>query len=326
MRTFVRLAGSSIALLSAVAGGHVAAQSFPSKPIRIVVPFPAGGASDFAGRLVSQRLPELLGQQVVIDNRPGAAGTVGAEIVAKAPPDGHTLLIGNIGVLSVAPSLFSKLSYQPLKDFLPVTNVVAGPNFIVAHPALPTRTVKDLIALAKARPGELNFASAGPGQVSHIGGELFKMMAGVNITFIFYRGQASYMAELVGGVVPLAVSTVPEMLPLVQAKKLRAVAVTSLKRTPVAADVPTVDESGLPGFEVVNWNGLVVPAGTPPDVISRLNRDIVKVLQIPELRSRVEALGNYVIGDTSAEFGAYIRSETEKWARVIKQAGIKLDP
>jgi len=325
MRTTRRLASVSLLLASVVPVPQAAAQAFPVKPVRIVVPFPAGGASDFAGRLVGQRLAELLGQQVVIDNRSGAAGTVGSELVAKAPPDGYTMLIGNIGTLSVAPSVFGKLPYQPLRDFAPVTNVVAGPNFILAHPALPVRDVKALIALAKARPGELNFASAGPGQVSHIGGELFKMMAGVEITFIFYKGQAAYIAELVGGVVPLAVSTVPEMLPLVQAKKLRAVAVTSLKRTPVVPDVPTVAESGLPGFEVVNWNGLVVPAGTPADIIARLNRDIVKVLQIPELRARVEAQGNYVIGDSPAEFGAYIRAETEKWAKVVRRAGIKLD-
>jgi tripartite-type tricarboxylate transporter receptor subunit TctC len=319
------LAVVPLALLVAWPGAHIAAQSFPVKPVRIVVPFPAGGASDYAGRVVSQRLPEFLGQPVVVDNRPGAGGTVGAELVAKAPPDGYTMLIGNIGVISVSPSLFSKLAYQPLRDFLPVTNVVAGPNFVLAHPALPVRNIKDLIALAKARPGELNFASAGPGQVSHIGGELFKLTAGVDITFIFYKGQASYMAELVGGVVPLAVSTVPEMLPFVQSKKLRAVAVTSLKRTPVAPDVPTVSESGLPGFEVVNWNGLLVPAGTSADVVARLNRDIVRVLQLPDVRARVEGVGNYLIGDTPAEFATYIRAETEKWARVVKQAGIKIE-
>ena len=320
------LAAVPIVLLAVVFPAlEAAAQAFPVKPVRIVVPFPAGGASDYAGRIVSQRLPEFLGQPVVVENRPGAGGTVGAEQVAKAPADGYTMLIGNIGVISVSPSLFSKLAYQPLRDFLPVTNVVAGPNFVLAHPALPVRNIKELIALAKARPGELNFASAGPGQVSHIGGELFKLTAGVDITFIFYKGQASYMAELVGGVVPLAVSTVPEMLPFVQSKKLRAVAVTSLKRTPVAPDVPTVSESGLPGFEVVNWNGLLVPAGTPADVVARLNRDIVRVLQLPDVRSRVEGLGNYVIGDTPAEFGTYIRAETEKWARVVKQAGIKVE-
>jgi len=315
----------AFALACLVVPGLAGAQAYPVKPVRIVVPFPAGGASDQAGRLVSQRLPELLGQQAIVENRSGAGGTVGAELVAKSAPDGYTLLVGNIGVIAVSPSLFSKLAYQPLRDFAPIANIVGGPNFVLAHPALPARNIKDLIALAKARPGELNFASAGAGQVSHIGGELFKMMAGINVNFVFYKGQSAYIPELVGGYIPLTVSTVPEMLGLVQTGKLRALAVTSLKRTPVAPEVPTMDESGLKGFEVVNWNGVFAPAGTSPDIIARLNRDIVKVLGAPDLRQRVEAQGNYVIGDTSAEFGAYIRSETEKWAKVIKTAGIKLD-
>ena len=301
------------------------AQSYPTKPIRIIVPFPAGGASDFAGRLVSQRLPDVIGQQVVVDNRSGAAGTIGAELVAKSAPDGYTLLLANAGVVSVAPSLFSKLAYDPQKDFTPITNVVAGPNFLVVHPALPVRNVKELITLAKARPGQLNYASAGPGQVSHLSGELFKMMAGINIVFVFYKGQAAYMPELIGGQIPMNISTLPELLPFVRAGKLRALAVTSLRRTPLTPEVPTMDESGLKGFEVVNWNGILAPAGTPREIISRLHREIVKVLQLPDLRQRVESQGNYLIGDMPEEFAAYIRSAAEKWAKVIKQAGIKLD-
>lgn len=305
--------------------GTACAQAYPARPIRIVVPFLAGGASDGVGRLVSTRLPELVQQQVIIDNRAGAGGTIGAELVARAAPDGYTLLLGNIGVISVAPSVFSRLSYDPVKDFAPISNLVAGPNFVLAHPALPARNIKELIALAKARPGELNFASAGPGQVSHISGELFKMMTGVNITFVFYKGQAAYVPELVGGHIPLTFSTIPEMLPFVQSGKLRALAVTSARRIKVAADVPTMDESGVPGYEVLNWNGILAPANTPRDVITRLHRDITRIMQNPDLQKLVESQGNFVVADSPAEFSEFIRRETEKWGKVMKQAGVKLD-
>jgi tripartite-type tricarboxylate transporter receptor subunit TctC len=305
--------------------GVVCGQAYPSKTIRIVVPFLAGGASDYVGRLVSTRLPELVQQQVIVENRAGAGGTLGAEQVARAAPDGYTLLLGNIGVVSVAPSIFSKLAYDPVKDFAGISNLVAGPSFVLAHPALPARNIKELIALAKARPGELNFASAGPGQVSHISGELFKMMTGVNITFVFYKGQAAYVPELVGGHIPLTFSTIPEMLPFVQSGKLRALAVTSARRIKVAPEVPTMEEAGVPGYEVLNWNGILAPAATPRDIINRLNRDIVRIMQNPELRQLVESQGNFVVADTPAEFTEFIRRETEKWGKVMKQAGVKLD-
>jgi len=305
--------------------GTACAQAYPARPIRIVVPFLAGGASDGVGRLVSTRLPELVQQQVIIDNRAGAGGTIGAELVARAAPDGYTLLLGNIGVISVAPSVFSRLSYDPVKDFAPISNLVAGPNFVLAHPALPARNIKELIALAKARPGELNFASAISSLMSHISGELFKMMTGVNITFVFYKGQAAYVPELVGGHIPLTFSTIPEMLPFVQSGKLRALAVTSARRIKVAADVPTMDESGVPGYEVLNWNGILAPANTPRDVITRLHRDITRIMQNPDLQKLVESQGNFVVADSPAEFSEFIRRETEKWGKVMKQAGVKLD-
>jgi len=313
--------GGALLGLPAVAFG----QAYPAKPIRIVVPFLAGGASDSVGRLVSTRLPELLQQQVIVENRAGAGGTIGAELVARAAPDGYVLLIGNIGVISVAPSVFSRLPYDPVKDFAPITNLVAGPNFVLAHPALPARNIKELVALAKARPGELNFASAGPGQVSHIAGELFKTMAGVNVTFVFYKGQAAYIPEIVGGQIPLAFSTVPEMLGFVQSGRLRALAVTSTRRINVAPDVPTVAESGVPGYEVLNWNGILAPANTPRDVVNRLHRDISRIMQNPELQKLVESQGNYVVADTPAEFAEFIRRETDKWGKVMKNAGVKLD-
>jgi len=314
-----------LALLGLAGTACAQAPAFPVRTIRIVVPFLAGGASDGVGRLVSTRLPELVQQQVIIEQPRGAGGTIGAELVARAAPDGYTLLLGNIGVISVAPSVFSRLSYDPVKDFAPISNLVAGPNFVLAHPALPARNIKELIALAKARPGELNFASAGPGQVSHISGELFKMMTGVNITFVFYKGQAAYVPELVGGHIPLTFSTIPEMLPFVQSGKLRALAVTSARRIKVAADVPTMDESGVPGYEVLNWNGILAPANTPRDVITRLHRDITRIMQNPDLQKLVESQGNFVVADTPAEFGEFIRRETEKWSKVMKNAGVKLD-
>ena len=318
------LLGTGAALCLAIGNG-VLAQSFPAKPIRIVVAFAPGGPSDFAARVISQRLPELLGQQTVVDNRPGAGGMVGAEMVAKSPPDGYTLLIANVGMLSVAPYLYSKLSYNPAKDFAPITNLIGGPSWLVAHPSVPAHSVKELIALAKARPGQLTYGSAGAGQVSHLNGELFKIMAGADIVHVPYKGTGQITPDLIGGQISMSFSTDIQSMLFAKAGKLRMLAVTSLKRSPAAPDVPTVDESGLKGFEVLNWNGIVAPAGTPREIITRLNRDFVKVIQLPEIRERVGAQGNIVIGDTPEEFGAYIRAESDKWAKVIKQVGIKLD-
>ena len=318
------LLGTGAALCLAIGNG-VLAQSFPAKPIRIVVAFAPGGPSDFAARVISQRLPELLGQQTVVDNRPGAGGMVGAEMVAKSPPDGYTLLIANVGMLSVAPYLYSKLSYNPAKDFAPITNLIGGPSWLIVHPSVPVHSAKELIALAKARPGQLTYGSAGVGQVSHLNGELFKIMAGVDIVHVPYKGTGQITPDLIGGQISMSFSTDIQSLLLGKAGKLRMLAVTSLKRSPAAPEVPTVDESGLKGFEVLNWNGIVAPAGTPREIIARLNRDFVKVIQLPEVKQLVGAQGNIVIGDTSEEFSAYIRAESDKWSKVIKQLRIKLE-
>ena len=313
------------ALLCLAPGNGALAQSYPAKPIRIVVAFAPGGPSDFAARVISQRLPERLGQQVVVDNRPGAGGLVGAEHVAKSQPDGYTLLIANVGMLSVARYLYSKLPYDPAKDFAPITNLIGGPSWLIVHPSVPVHNVKELITLAKARSGQLTYGSAGVGQVSHLNGELFKIMAGVDIVHVPYKGTGQITPDLIGGQISMSFSTDIQNLLFAKAGKLRMLAVTSLKRSPAAPEVPTVDESGLKGFEVLNWNGIVAPAGTPREIIARLNRDFVKVIQLPEVKQLVGAQGNIVIGDTSEEFGAYIRAESDKWSKVIKQLGIKLD-
>ncbi len=313
------------ALLCLAPGNGALAQSYPAKPIRIVVAFAPGGPSDFAARVISQRLPKLLGQQVVVDNRAGAGGLVGAEHVAKSQPDGYTLLIANVGMLSVARYLYSKLPYDPARDFAPITNLIGGPSWLIVHPSVPVHSAKELIALAKARPGQLTYGSAGVGQVSHLNGELFKIMAGVDIVHVPYKGTGQITPDLIGGQISMSFSTDIQSLLLGKAGKLRMLAVTSLKRSPAAPEVPTVDESGLKGFEVLNWNGIVAPAGTPREIIALLNRDFVKVIQLPEVKQLVGAQGNIVIGDTSEEFGAYIRAESDKWSKVIKQLGIKLD-
>ena len=310
-----------VLMLHAVPG---LAQPFPAKAVRIVVPFPAGGPSDYAARVVSQRLQEFIGQPVVVDNRPGAAGTLGAELVAKAPPDGYTLLIANVGMLSVA-QFVQKLPYDPQRDFAPITNLIGGPSWLLVHPSVPARSVKELIALAKARPGQLTYGSAGTAQVSHLNGELFKVLAGVDLLHVPYKGTGPIIPELLGGQISMSFSTAIENLQFVRAGRVRALAITSLKRSPVVPEVPTVDESGLKGFEVLNWNGIVAPAGTPREIVARLNRDIVRAAQQPDVRERVGAQGNLVIGDSPEEFAAYIRLEADKWSAVVKKAGIRID-
>ncbi len=305
--------------------GDAHAQAYPTKPVRIVVGFAPGGPSDYAARVVSQRMSELLGQQLIVDNRPGAGGILSSELVAKSPPDGYTLLIANVGMLSVAPYLYSKLPYDAMRDFAPITNLIGGPSWLVVHPSIPVHNVKELIALAKSQPGQLTYGSAGAGQVSHLNGELFKIMAGVDIVHVPYKGTGMITPDLLGGQISMSFSTDIQSLVLARAGKLRMLGVTSLKRSPAAPEVPTIDESGLKGFEVLNWNGIVAPAKTPREIVARLNRDFVRVIQLPEVKERVEAQGNIVIGDTPEQFAAYIRADSEKWSKVIRQVGIKLD-
>jgi tripartite-type tricarboxylate transporter receptor subunit TctC len=300
------------------------AQTFPAKPIRIVVPSPAGGPSDFAARAVSQNLPQYLGQPVIVDNRPGGAGLIGAEIVAKAPPDGHTLLVATGGLMIITPLVINKMPYQTA-DFAPLTNLISGPSYLLVHPSLPVRSLKALIELARTRPGELTYGFAGPAQVSHLNGELLKSLARIDIVSVPYKGTANLFTQLVGGEVSMAFTTSVDSLAFVRAGRLRALAVTTLKRSPAMPDVPTMDEAGLKGYEVSNWNGIWAPVKTPREVVERLNRDIARTLQAPDVKERVAALGNQIVADTPDEFAAYIRRQTDKWSKLVKEANIQID-
>jgi tripartite-type tricarboxylate transporter receptor subunit TctC len=301
------------------------AQPFPNKPVRIVVPFPPGGPSDYAARVISAKLPEQFGQQVIVDNRPGASGTLGAEQVARAAPDGYTLVIANTGMLTILPHLQKKMPYDAFTDFTPITNLIGGPSFLLTHPSVPAKNLRELIALAKQRPGQLTYASASVGQISHMNGELMKILAGIDVLHVPYKGTGPIMPELLGGQVSMTFSTSADNLQFVKAGRVRLIAVTGPKRLGILPDVPTMAESGLPGFESLNWNGIVGPARMPRDIVDRLNRDIARALNAPDVKERVVAQGNEVVGDGPDAFAKFIRAESVKWARVVKQAGIKLD-
>jgi tripartite-type tricarboxylate transporter receptor subunit TctC len=310
--------------LSAI-GAHAVAQNFPAKLVRIVVPFPPGGTSDATARLIAQRLTERWKQNVVVDNRGGAGGNIAAEHVARSPADGYTLLMGTHGTQAINVSLFAKLPYDPVRDFTPVTLAITVPNLFLAHPSLPVRSMKDLVALAKARPGEINFASAGYGTMPHMAGELFNLMAGVKMTPILYKGSGPAMSEVLGGLVPLMIESLLTSLPHVKSGKLRALAITSAQRNPAVPDISTVAETGFAGYEGITWVGLVVPAATPRDIVSLLNTEIATILQAPEMRKRLTAMGAAPGGGSPEQFAGYIRSETEKWAKVVKAAGLKAE-
>ncbi len=305
-------------------GPFAAAQSFPSKPVRIIVAFPPGGGTDIVARTISPKLSEFLGQQVVVDNRAGAAGIVGTDLAAKSAPDGHTIFMGTLGNLSVNPLLYPKLPFDVGRDFAPLTLVVSVTFMLYAHPSFPVTTVKDLITLARSRPGQVNYASSGVGGAPHLGAELFNSMAGVKMVHIAYKGSGPSFIDLLGGQVPITFDSMVQGLPYVKSGKLRAVATLGPRRSPVLPDVPTVGET-LPGYEVVNWFGTVVPAATPRDIVSRLHTEVVKVLRLPEIRDRLVAQGTEPVGNTTEEFGAFMKSESAKWANVIKEADIRAE-
>jgi tripartite-type tricarboxylate transporter receptor subunit TctC len=316
----MRLVTAFCVLLAAIFA--VQAQAFPDKPVRLVVPYSAGGSTDLISRALGHKLSEMWGQTVVIDNRPGGSTIIATDIVADSAPDGYTLLVTTTS-FSIVPSLTDKLPYDPAKDFEPITLVNTTPLVLVVNPGVPAKSVKELIALAKARPGELNFGSAGSGGSNHLAGELFNVMAGVNIVHVPYKGNAPALNDLVGGHVDIVFNGLTSAVPLIKSGRLRPLAVTSLTRADALPDVPTLDELGLKGFQAAAWNGLSAPAGTPKSVIARINADVVKVLHSPELVERLRAEGSYPVGNSPEQFTAFIREETAKWSKVIQFADIK---
>ena len=303
--------------------GAAVAQPYPAKPVRWVSPWPPGGANDIFSRAIAQKLAEAFGQPVVVENRPGAAGAIGTEAVAKAPADGYVLTLGSSPTHAIAPSLNPNLPYDPLRDFEAVTLVAVVPNVLVVNPSLPVTSVRELIALAKQRPGTLNFASAGNGTSQHLSAELFKVMAGVNMVHIPYKGTAPALAELLAGQVQLAFDNIPALLPHIQAGRLRALAVTPATRSVSLPDLPTVAEAGLPGYDASVWFGVFVPAGTPRPVVQRLHAEIARALAAPDLKGRMAAMGAEVSGMGPDEFREFWRKEIPKWAGVVKAADIK---
>jgi tripartite-type tricarboxylate transporter receptor subunit TctC len=301
------------------------AASYPSKPIRIIVGFAPGGATDLTARLVAQRLTEGWGQPVIVENRPGASGMIGAEFVAKSPPDGYTLVMATQTSHAVAPSLYRKVAYDPVRDFSPITVAASSALLLVLHPSMPPRSVKELIALAKSRPGELSFASGGVGSSPHMAAELLNSMAGIRIVHIPYKGESPGLADVIGGQVPMMFSNLPTSLPHVKSGKLKALAVSGARRSVLAPEFPTVAETGLPGFEVLTWFGLFAPAAVAKDLIVKLNAEIVRSLNHPEVRAKIAALGLEIVANSPDEFAAYLQSEIVKWAKVVKDSGARAD-
>jgi len=324
--SFIRALSACVAALACVAAPLAHAQgAYPTRSVRLVVPFPPGGTTDSLARAAAQKLTEAWGQQVIVDNRPGAGGNIGAELVAHAPPDGYTLLMGTVGTHAINASLYSKMPYDHVKDFAPIILVAVVPNVLVVNPSLPVNSVQELIAYGKANPGKLNFASSGNGTSIHLSGELFKSLTGVQMTHVPYKGSALALTDLVGGQVQLMFDNLPYSLAFIKAGKLKALAVTSTTRAVALPDVPTMVEAGVPGFEASAWFGILAPAGTPRDVVMRTNTEVVKWLASPDAREKLAAQGAIAAGGSPEDFARHIAAETAKWAKVVKESGAKVD-
>ena len=313
------------AAVLALYGANAAAQAYPVKVIRLVVPFPPGGAAEVVARPTAQKLSETLGQQVVIDNRGGAAGTIGAGHVAKSPPDGYTLLLGTSNELCMSPPLYSKLPYDPTTDFAPITPINIFPNILVVNPSLPVKTAREFVALIRSRPGQVGFASAGPGSSNHLTGEIFKSILKVNINHIPYKGGGPALTDVMGGHVEAIFATSPSAVNHIRGGKLKPLLVTSEKRSPTFPDIPTAAEAGIPGLVVSTWNGVLAPAGTPRDIIARLHAEIVKLAHTPDMKQRMEASAAEIYTSTPEQFAEMIRRDYARWSKVVKDSGTKLD-
>jgi tripartite-type tricarboxylate transporter receptor subunit TctC len=315
---------AAVMATSSIHAQPVSPRDYPSRPVRIVVPFPPGSGVDIVTRYVTPRLAEALGQPVVIDNRGGAGGVVGAEIAAKSPADGYTLLMGTAGILTVVPFL-SMVGYSVQRDFAPISVIASVPSLLVVHPSLPAKSVRELVATARSRPGAINYASTGSGTLPHLSAEFLKLRAGIDIVHVPYKGSAPAITDLLGGQVEMFFANMLSAIPHVASGRLRALAITSPKRSPALSSVPTMIEAGYAEFEASTWFGLLAPSGTAPEIVQRLHADVVKTLAGRELQQKLASEGALVVGNTPAEFAAYMRSETEKWSRVVKAARIQAD-
>ena len=315
----------AFALAACCALAQAADEEYPSRTVRILVPFAPGGSTDVVARILADKLGADLKQSFVVENRAGASGNIGADVVAKAPPDGHTLLMGTTGVLAINKYLFSNMAFDPERDLVPVSYTSLITNILVVNPQVPARTVPELIRLAQSTPGALTFASSGPGSSTHLSGELFKSLAGVNILHVPYKGSSQALVDVIAGQVTMLFDNAPSSMPFIQEGKLRAIAVTSLKRLPNLPDVPTIDEAGVKGYESLSWSGIMAPAGTPKPVIDKLNAAIDRALRLPDVRQKFAALGIEAVGGPPEAFARHIRAESEKWGKLVKAANIKLD-
>ncbi|MDH5534520.1 MAG: tripartite tricarboxylate transporter substrate binding protein [Betaproteobacteria bacterium] len=322
MHLFTRCVIGALGALALAAGA--AAQTYPAGPIRVIVPFPAGGGVDSMGRILGQKLTEALGKQIVIENRAGANGMIGSEIAAKSAKDGYTLLVNGANFVTT-PSLYTKVTYDPIRDFDPVSLLSLAPNVLVAHPSLPAKSIKELIALARAKPGEVAYASSASGSTPHLAAELFKTMTGTDMLHVPYRGTGPAITALLSGEVGIMFMPTLAAVPHVQSGRITALAVTTRERLPVLPKLPTVAESGLKGYESSQWYGLLAPAGTPAEILDLLNSDTVKIMQHPEMKSRMTDSGSVAVGSTRDAFAAHLKDEFAKWAKVIKRSGAKVD-
>jgi tripartite-type tricarboxylate transporter receptor subunit TctC len=324
MQNIRKLALALVAATTVLSGG-AHAQAYPAKAVRWIVPFPPGGGTDLISRTLAAKLGEAWGQQVVPDNRPGSGGTIGLAAAAKAPPDGYTIVLGQASNVAVAPGLYGKLPYDPVRDFAPVTQVIAAPLVLVSHPSFPARNARELVARARAQPGSITFGSPGNGTIGHLSIELLKSMAKVDMLHIPYNGAARAITELMGGQIVMYASSMPPALPLIQAGKLKALGVTTAKRLGPLPGVPTIAESGVPGYEAVNWYGVLLPANTPREIVAKVNADLVKILKLPDVQKRFEGEGGDIVANTPEAFASFIQKEIPKWTRVVKESGAKVD-
>ncbi len=315
----------ALALLVGLLPSAASAQTYPTKPIRMIVPFTAGGGSDTMGRIVGQKLGERLGQQVVIENRPGAAGSIGADAAAKATPDGYTILLGSTSELVQYPNVNPKIPYNPLRDFAPVVMVGTVPLVLIVHPSLPVKNVKELVVLAKARPGEINFGSAGNGSTSHLAVEFFALVTGVKMTHVPYKGSPQAVIDLIAGNVQLGIPTMPAALGFIRAGRVKALGVSTGKRTPVLPEVPSLKEAGVTGYDTALWTAVLVPAATPKDIVARLHGEIVKVLELADVKATLAKQGAEATPGSPEQLGTYMRNELAQWAKVVKAADVKPD-